>query len=136
MEQTAPVRPIFDLVVVDCPDALELARFYADLLGWIIEDGADRAWATLAPPSGRVSAETPGGPPGLAFQGIADWTAPTWPGGAHPQQMHLDLAVADIDEVEPWVLDLGARRHEHQPAEDGGFRVYLDPVGHPFCLVR
>ncbi len=25
---------------------------------------------------------------------------------------------------------------EHQPSEDGAFRVFLDPVGHPFCLIR
>jgi hypothetical protein len=38
--------------------------------------------------------------------------------------------------AEPAVLALCARRHEAQPGEDddGRFRVYLDPVGHPFCL--
>ena len=37
---------------------------------------------------------------------------------------------------EPAVLALGARRHDVQPGESDGdtFRVYLDPVGHPFCL--
>ena len=34
------------------------------------------------------------------------------------------------------VLAAGATAHEHQPSENGGFRVYLDPAGHPFCLVR
>ena len=34
----------------------------------------------------------------------------------------------------PPVLAAGARRHEHQPSPDGRFVVYLDPVGHPFCL--
>jgi hypothetical protein len=28
---------------------------------------------------------------------------------------------------------VGARKHEYQPGTT--FRVYLDPVGHPFCLV-
>jgi len=31
------------------------------------------------------------------------------------------------------VLDLGATKAEVQP--DPGFRVYLDPAGHPFCFV-
>ena len=35
-------------------------------------------------------------------------------------------------EAEPKVLALGARR---LPGEGGDFRVYADPVGHPFCLV-
>jgi hypothetical protein len=32
------------------------------------------------------------------------------------------------------VLALGARKADVQPAPDN-FRVYLDPAGHPFCLV-
>ena len=39
-----------------------------------------------------------------------------------------------IADSEPAVLAAGARRHEHQPSPDGRFVVYLDPVGHPFCL--
>ena len=128
--------PVLDLVVLDCPDALALGRFYARVLGWEVEGGSDRDWTTLVPPGGGVSAERRDGRTSLAFQRIDDWTAPTWPGGAHPQQVHLDLSVPDIGEVEPAVLEAGAAVHEHQPSENGSFRVYLDPAGHPFCLVR
>ncbi len=128
--------PLLDLVVLDCPDALSLARFYGRVLGWELEPTADPDWATLVPPGGGLSPENPDGRTTLAFQRIEDWVAPTWPGGAHPQQFHLDLTVADIDAAEPAVLAAGARVHAHQPSENGGFRVYLDPVGHPFCLVR
>jgi hypothetical protein len=62
------IKPKLDLVILDCPDAMELATFYSELLGWP-------------------------------------------------------------------VLALGAHLHEHQPSQDGGFRVYRDPVGHPFCLI-
>jgi predicted enzyme related to lactoylglutathione lyase len=82
-----------------------------------------------------VSAQHPEGATTLAFQRIDDWVEPTWPGGDHPQQFHLDLSVPDIDAAEPQVLAAGARVHSHQPSENGSFRVYLDPVGHPFCLV-
>jgi hypothetical protein len=81
-----------------------------------------------------VTPERPDGRTSLAFQRIDDFVAPTWPGGKHPQQFHLDLTVLDIDETEPLVLRAGATVHEHQPSESGSFRVYLDPVGHPFCL--
>jgi hypothetical protein len=134
-DATAP-KPILDLIILDCPDALELGRFYAELLGWSMEDGSDRDWVTLSPPGGGVSAENPDGRPSLAFQRIDDWVTPTWPGGSHPQQFHLDFSVGDIDAAEPAVLALGARRHDHQPSKDGGFRVFLDPAGHPFCLIR
>ncbi len=113
-----------------------LAHFYSRLLGWPVEVGADDAFATLTPPGGGVSPDNPNGRTTLAFQRIDDRVAPTWPGGAQPQQFHLDVSVGDIDAADPLVLALGARVHEHQPAEDGGLRVYLDPVGHPFCLIR
>ena len=129
------VRPILDLVVLDCPDALALAQFYGEVLGWGLEDDSDRDWATLEPPGGGVSAQRPDGRTTLAFQRIEDWVAPTWPGGSHPQQFHLDLAVPVIADAEPAVLAAGATVHEHQPSENGGFKVYLDPAGHPFCLV-
>ncbi|MFC7491347.1 MULTISPECIES: VOC family protein [unclassified Knoellia] len=133
-EDAAPVRPILDLIVLDCPDALELARFYGEVLGWGLEEESDRDWATLEPPGGVVAPDRPDGRTTLAFQRIDDWVPPTWPGGAHPQQFHIDLAVPAIAEAEPAVLAAGATVHEHQPSEDGGFKVYLDPAGHPFCL--
>lgn len=125
-----------DLVILDCADPMVLATFYSTLLGWPLEDASDDHWATLVPPGGGVTAERPDGRATLAFQRIDDYVTPTWPGGAHPQQFHLDISVTDIDASEPAVLAAGATVHDHQPAEDGGFRVYLDPAGHPFCLIR
>ncbi|ANH39084.1 Glyoxalase-like domain protein [Nocardioides dokdonensis FR1436] len=135
MSADAPL-PKLDLVVLDCPDALALAGFYAEVLGWELQAGSDQAFATLVPPGGGVSPDNPDGRATLAFQRIDDWAAPTWPGGSHPQQFHLDLSVPDIARAEPAVLAAGAKVHEHQTSEDGGFRVYTDPVGHPFCLIR
>ena len=51
----------------------------------------------------------------------------------HPQQLHLDFDVDDLDVGEEQVLALGARKAEVQPGKT--FRVYIDPAGHPFCLV-
>src|SRR4249919_2581304 len=78
--------PKLDLVILDCPHALELAHFYSGLLGWPIEDGADQHFATLSAPGGGVTPDNPDGRATLAFQRIDDWTVPTWPGGEHPQQ--------------------------------------------------
>jgi catechol 2,3-dioxygenase-like lactoylglutathione lyase family enzyme len=130
-----PSRPKLDLVVLDCPDAMELARFYGEVLGWEIEDGSDRNWATLVPPGGGLSRDNPDGRSTLAFQRIEDFVRPSWPGGSHPQQFHLDLWAGDIATLEPAVLAAGATVHDHQPSENGSFKVYVDPCGHPFCLV-
>ena len=46
--------------------------------------------------------------------------------------MHLDVEVDDIDVAHEQVLAIGAR---YVPTKFRGFRVYLDPAGHPFCLV-
>lgn len=135
-ERQLKPTPKLDLVVVDCPDALALARFYAEILGWELEEGSTEDFATLVPTGGGVTPANPEGRTTLGFQRIDDWVEPTWPGGTHPQQIHLDLAVPDIAAAEPAVVAAGARVHEHQPSEEGGFRVYLDPVGHPFCLIR
>ena len=62
----------------------------------------------------------------------SDHRPPDWAEGA--QQVHLDFALADLDEGERAVLALGARKAEVQPAPDD-WRVFLDPAGHPFCLV-
>jgi hypothetical protein len=51
--------------------------------------------------------------------------------GAFPQQVHLDIHVADIAAAEAKVLALGATR---LPSTEPGFRVHADPAGHPFCL--
>ena len=57
-----------------------------------------------------------------------------WPDPSHPQPLHLDVEVADVDQAERQVRALGARRLPDPPdAED--FRVDADPAGHPFCLV-
>jgi predicted enzyme related to lactoylglutathione lyase len=46
------------------------------------------------------------------------------------QQLHLDLAVDDIDAAHERAIALGARPLDTQEK----FRVYADPAGHPFCL--
>jgi glyoxalase superfamily protein len=109
----------FPSFVIDCPDPGVLANFYAAILDWKIEVKAD--WADL-----RTDGQC------ISFQRVEDYTAPQWPGQQVPQQMHLDVVVADLDAGEAAVLELGATKHEHQPGTT--FRVFLDPAGHPFCL--
>jgi len=55
---------------------------------------------------------------------------PRWGDPAYPTQIHFDVLVADLDAAEQTVLEHGARKLADFPA----WRVYADPVGHPFCL--
>jgi hypothetical protein len=69
----------------------------------------------------------------LTIQQIPDLPAVTWPDGDVPKQIHLELAVDDLDASEKAFLDLGATKPETQPAPDR-WRVLIDPAGHPFCV--
>ena len=122
---TVPIR--WSLVALDARDALALARFYSSITGWPLRD-AD----SLNPDDDWFELEAPGGAT-LAFQLAPDHVPPVWPSTEHPQQLHLDFDVMDLDEAERVVLEMGARKAEVQP--DDTFRVFIDPAGHPFCLV-
>jgi len=107
--------------VIDAPNAHALAGFYAELLGMEVRGEPGDDWVVVTGAGYR-----------LAFQQAPDLQPPDWPDPARPQQAHLDVRVADIYTAEPAVLALGATR---LPGAGGDFRVYADPVGHPFCLV-
>lgn len=110
----------FPSFVLDCPDPGALATFYGTMLGWKVDISPD--WAEIRAEDGQC----------ISFQQVEGYTAPDWPGQVIPQQMHLDVAVDDLDAAEAAVLELGATKHKHQPGTT--FRVFLDPAGHPFCL--
>jgi catechol 2,3-dioxygenase-like lactoylglutathione lyase family enzyme len=109
-------------LVIDCEDPDKLASFYQELLGMIrvqendefisIGDAADR--------------------PAVALQRVERLVRPQWPDADHPQQMHVDVLVDDLDAGEAAVLRLGATS---LGAGTDTFRVFTDPSGHPFCLV-
>jgi hypothetical protein len=117
-------------VVLDCADDVVLARFYQALLGgevnrpdrrWSLEDG----WSTLHLDSGQV----------LCFQRVADHRPPRWPDPAYPQQSHVDIGVTELAAAHDAVVAAGARVLD-TGAGERGWRIYADPAGHPFCLVR
>lgn len=107
-------------IVFGCPDPVALGTFYAELLGMRIirED-----WVVIAKDENSS--------PRLAFgDGPAEYRPPRWPDPEHPQQLHLDFPVSDLDGAEELALGLGATRLQ----DKGEYRTYADPAGHPFCL--
>ena len=114
----------FSVVALDCPDPMALAEFYKGIIGGDIPAQGSDDWVEL-----RFAGSTT-----LAFQKVDEYTPPQWPAGS-PQQAHLDFDVPDLDAGESQILALGARKADFQPHPDS-WRVYLDPVGHPFCLVK
>ena len=112
----------YSLTAIDCPDPLALAGFYAQLTGFQVRPYNSK-WCELIHEGAAV----------IGFQRIESYLAPTWPEGSVPQQIHLHFDVADLDAAEAEVIALGARMAGYQSGNE--FRVFFDPIGHPFCLV-
>jgi predicted enzyme related to lactoylglutathione lyase len=111
-------------LVIDCPEPRLLATFYDSLLGLDRAEDSEE-WVTLG---------TAGAPPRIAFQKVVAFVAPTWGTPNVPQQMHMDVLVRDLDVAQAAVLRLGATLLDGSD-KPIGYRVFADPVGHPFCVV-
>ncbi|KAA0023716.1 VOC family protein [Antrihabitans cavernicola] len=109
------------MTTLDCADAEELGQFWADMLDGSIVHRSDTGVVILVGQSLLGATEVP------------DYQRPTWPAGALPKQIHLELAVDDLDKAEAEAVELGARRAADQ-SDPTRWRVFLDPAGHPFCL--
>jgi catechol 2,3-dioxygenase-like lactoylglutathione lyase family enzyme len=113
----------------------ELARFYANLLGWEVTaeeparpgKPAEDGWPQVKPPSG-ASGMT------LNFEFDDYFRPPVWPSveGQQSPSQHLDIGVQDLDAAVAWATEQGAALADYQPQER--VRVMIDPDGHPFCL--
>jgi hypothetical protein len=116
----------FDGLVIDCSDPVALGAFYAELLGMrSFDDDPDPDSVDVV---GRGDARHL-----LSFRRVKDCRPPQWPGQIVPQQMHIDVKVDDLDSAETAVLAPGATAiGSGSPV----YRVYLDPAGHPFCLIN
>lgn len=134
-----PDFPILMHTVVDATDARALAEFYRIFLGLRYRPGdeptaaraaADEDWLVLVDGDGNRK---------LAFQQVPMLTRPTWPSHEVPKQMHLDLRVPTVDELE---------RHRRRAEQLGACLLYdrtddaeeplyvlADPAGHPFCVL-
>lgn len=108
-------------VALDCADPTTLAAFWAKLLGGEVAFTSDHFVAVKTEQVWFAAVK------------IDDYQPPTWPGSDAPKQMHLDLAVDNLEEAVVDAVRLGAVRSDFQPAPER-YVVLFDPAGHPFCL--
>ncbi len=108
-------------VSLDCSDPSALAAFYARLLGTEVAYDSE-AFAAI-----RLDGLW------LSTQRIEHYRPPAWPDGQPAPQLHLDMAVADLEAAEAMALAAGATKAAVQP-NPTQWRVMIDPAGHPFCL--
>ncbi|AGM28502.1 VOC family protein [Mycobacteroides abscessus] len=110
-------------ISIDCADPAALAQFYRQVLDLEVLFESEQFVALK------------GAAVLLTFQRVADHQPPQWPEGGVPKQLHLELAASDLDAEEARILGLGATKAEVQP-NPSGWRVLLDPAGHPFCITN
>lgn len=115
----------WNATALETRDPESLALFYQSILGGevFVEDDD---WVEL---------RSPGDGPHLSFQLSPGHIPPVWPGDDGDQQAHLDINVDDLALAHEQLLSIGARPVERPDGQIDGFRVYLDPSGHPFCTV-
>jgi catechol 2,3-dioxygenase-like lactoylglutathione lyase family enzyme len=134
------VVPRFAQVVIDSVDARRSAEFWRQLLGLVyragheppppvVDDRAGREWLNLYRPDGTRL---------LAIEQVDQLTPTTWPDPTVPQQLHLDLVVDNVDDLDACherVIALGGTlRDDRREDPQEPLRVYADPDGHTFCI--
>ena len=108
-------------VSLDASDPAPVAAFYRDLLELeIVWDSAD----FVALKGAGVL---------ITVQRVEGFRPVEWPTGEVPKQMHLELAVDDLEGAEAQAIARGATKASTQPAPEK-WRVLIDPAGHPFCI--
>ncbi|MDV6260520.1 VOC family protein [Rhodococcoides yunnanense] len=114
-------RPHLDVagISIDCPEPVELARFYLALLG------GELLWENTSSSGIRTQSGL-----NIVAQKVANYIPPTWPSASI---VHFDLdAGVSLDESVAYAIECGATEAAEQP--DPRWRVLLDPAGHPFCI--
>ncbi|MBB3754361.1 catechol 2,3-dioxygenase-like lactoylglutathione lyase family enzyme [Mycolicibacterium sp. BK634] len=111
-------------ISIDCADPAALGEFYREMLG--LEEMMTSPDFVALKGAGSVF---------LTFQRVADHRVADWPEGPVPKQLHLELAVSDLNAEETRIIGLGATKADVQPQPDN-WRVLIDPAGHPFCITN
>jgi catechol 2,3-dioxygenase-like lactoylglutathione lyase family enzyme len=113
-------------LVLGCRDPELLARFWCEVLDFVVLDREEDGSLEIGPREGF------GGPQPTIF--LSRQEAPQ-PGG---QRLHLDLNATDRDqdaELER-LLSLGARPADVGQTGQESWHVLADPEGNVFCLLR
>jgi predicted enzyme related to lactoylglutathione lyase len=108
-------------IAFDCDDPRSLIEFYTSLFG------AEPGFVSDDFAAVKVQGLW------LSAHRVDDYRRPGWPDSAMPKQVHLDIAVDDVEQGVARATSLGAVIADPQPQPER-WRVMLDPAGHPFCV--
>ena len=114
------------VLVVDARDPELVARFWCDVLGWVVHESSDEL-VTIAPEGAR---------PGTGDPAMDVVAVPEPKTGKN--RLHLDVRAdgTSRDEELARLLALGARRVDVGQPPDVTWVVLADPEGNEFCLLQ
>ncbi len=124
--------------VLDTTRPRELAEFYRELLGLTYRPGDEPPDVGRADSPDWLVLTDADGTRKLAFQLVDELARTTWPSPDVPMQLHLDMTVPDLDELERQrsrAEALGAELLlDRTDDEVEPLYVFADLSGHPFCI--
>lgn len=134
-----PTSPRIRQTVIDAVDIRACAEFYRVLLALEYRPGDEAPTDGTADESDWLVLRDPRGGHRLAFQRVEHLAPTTWPSDDVPMQLHLDTAVADLDDLDAATdraLAAGGRLLLDRSGDaDEPLRVIADPAGHPLCII-
>lgn len=106
-------------ICFDCADAPRVAHFWADVLGYTVEERGEGEPVVIRP-----------GQPGM----LKMWFNPVAEGKTAKNRVHVDVTLGDADEMER-LLALGASRRREIRSDDGelAWTIMADVEGNEFC---
>lgn len=113
-------------LVLECRNPEVLARFWCEVLNFVVLDREEDGSVEIGPPEGF------GGPQPTIILSRSEEPERTKP------RLHIDVNATDCDqsaELER-LLGLGARRAEIGQTGEEPWHVLADPEGNEFCLLR
>jgi len=110
-------------VTIDCQDPVPMIAFYqamadGQITRYFKDGGANITIGTTS----------------VNIRHVEDFKAPTWPSPDVPMQIHFEFYIDDLQQAEARLQRIGATTAGHQPHNQPGMLVMLDPAGHPFCI--
>ena len=124
--------------VLDTTEPRPLAEFYRELLGLQYRPGDDPPTDGSADDADWLVLTDADGVRKLAFQEVERLERTTWPDHDVPMQLHLDMTVPSVEELEHQrdrALSLGAELVlDRSDDDEEPLYVFRDLAGHPFCI--
>ncbi|MGH8911196.1 MAG: VOC family protein [Acidimicrobiia bacterium] len=110
-------------IAFDAADTLEVARFWAEVMGWGVSPDSTATLAVVGGP------QRPRDTPAMLFNRVPE-------GKVAKNRMHIDLETDELEAETQRLLGLGATFIHAKFEYDTRWSTFADPEGNEFCVVQ